>query len=806
MKKLLFLSIILFAITLSAQESGSNLLKLGKFTEVKSEVGGGNLSTVFETDWPKDEMTGRSCAWIRLKYVHFLEKELNDLTFSGLNIIRQRIDKYNQNEQTISLFVAPVDANDNTFFEVKLNNFGSSNRIRNFELKEKGIYEIVLQKEKTTTIIIDAKPSNVKARINREKYSDFNGNIANVPLGKHYIELFLGNTLTKTDSISVTEDNIRFEYDLRKKRTIEFVSDPTDCEILLNGELVGHSPISIELPHGSYRVEARVSAKENDIKDFTVDESLPSVIELEPIRKKRISVSAVYDNHKVQAKLKVNGQVVDELKDAYTLDLPIGKKANITMSYENSSKTREILIREKMNPNQRFTISAKNKFLWPWERFFDDAPWGFTAGYVSKEWVSRGNGYIYHGNAAWGPFPEYDTEGERVSGIQLGWQYNPCYNFGLGLHTGIFAEIYKSSVNSEIPQTGYNSSFKEISLYVPAHLLYRFPLSEETALYLHGGLGFDYGLLGFYSNIDCSANNSYSSYYGEDGFPNRLNISSEIGFGVRLKRLMLDVQYSKGITNHKDIHFSYFDNKKQEGVKTRQNKISISAAYMYGGDYDTDWLWESLDEDYPWEFTAAYVRKQWVSRYKGSRFKGNAIFGQFYDAKVKNEYLHGVQMGFGYSPVWNRGLGLHTGLYFELYFSGTSNEYAQLSNGNKLDSYLETAFYIPLHMTLWFPLGDESSVQLRGGLGVDIGCSSEYTDEYDSSVEYEYGEEGFAERMNYSAELGLTLKLGHFGLTYQMSKGLNNHESIIFSEFDVEDREKVYTSQNKYTIGLSYNW
>ena len=147
MKKLLFLSIILFAITLSAQESGSNLLKLGTFTEVKSEAGMKNLSTVFETDWPKDEITGKSCAWIRLKYVHFLERELDDLTFNGLNIIRQRIDKYNQNEQTISLFVAPVDANDNTFFEVKLNHFGVSNRIRNFELKEKGIYEIVIEKE-----------------------------------------------------------------------------------------------------------------------------------------------------------------------------------------------------------------------------------------------------------------------------------------------------------------------------------------------------------------------------------------------------------------------------------------------------------------------------------------------------------------------------------------------------------------------------------------------------------------------------------------------------------------------------------
>lgn len=807
MKKIILLLFLFSAVGVVAQNSEKNPFTLGTFEESRSDAGMKNLGTLFRTDWPIDKKTGKNCAWIRLRYENMTETDLEGLEFNGVEVVKKEYTRENRTEQTLSLFVAPVTES-GAFFEVSHKAYGRSNRVHDFVLSEKSVYYITLRREAGTSITISTKPQNVVGRLDYDKLTDENGNIQNVTLGTHTLELLLDGTVVRTDTINVTEDNIRFDYDVRKRRRINFTSDPSDCDLYLDGAHIGRTPMSVELPYGSYHVEARVSAKENDAKDFTVDDNSGSIMELEPIRKKRIEVYAVYNGEKVSSYLKLNGKDYSAGNSVYTLDLPVGERHEITMSYANSSKTRKIMIRENMNHSQRFTISAKNKFLWPWERIFDDAVWGFSAAYVSKQWVSRGNGYIYRGNAAWAPFEQCDPENQRMHGVQLGWHYNPCFKFGLGLHTGIFTEIYGTKTGQDVPQTDWNSSFREISLYVPLHLLYRFPVGEETALYLHGGLGFDYGLLGFYTNSDAWAGNSYSSYYGEEGFPDRFNMSSEIGFGMRYKRIMLNMQYSKGITNHDDVRFHYFNDKMPDGdTKTKQNKLTLGLSYMYGGDYDTDWMWEDTEGKYDWGFSMAYVSKQWVSRYEGNSFKGNAVWGSSYNADVKKERLHGMQMGISYNPYWKRGLGLYTGLFFELYMSGVSDD-AVFPNIGTYDDYAELDMYVPLHMMFWVPLGEYSALQLRGGLGVDCGLYSEYTGgESDESGSSEYfGEDGFPDRFNYSAELALAFRIKRFSMFCQMSRGLNNHKKVVFSEFYNGDDVEVTTSQNKFSLGISVNW
>ena len=815
MKKIVLFFSLLLAVAAGAQNTMNNPLTLGAFEESLSDAGMKNLGTLFETNWPKDAKTGKDCAWVRVRYVNMTEKDLAALNFKGIDVVRREANK---NEQTLTLFVAPVEAK-GSYLEVSHPSIGLSNRLHDFTLKPKAIYYITLRREASTTITIDVKPSNVVCILDGTKRADGNGNIADVSLGKHHLQLQLNGVTVKEDDIDVTEDNIRFDYDVRKKRTITFDSDPADCDLLLDGEIVGRTPMSINLPYGSYHIEARVSAKEKDEKDITVDGASAANVKLSPIPRKRLTFSAKYNGQKVNAGLSIDGKKEPETQLAYTKDLVVGKRYKITMDYKNASTTHNVKVRKKMSSNMEYTISANNTFLWPWERYFDDAPWGFTAGYVSKQWVSRGGGHIYRGNAAWGPFGQCDPENERLHGIQLGWQYNPCYEFGLGLHTGLFAEIYSSSTKEEIRSINYNTSFNELSLYVPAHLLYRFPLGDETALYLHGGLGLDFGLLGFYSNSDGWVSNRYNNFYGKDGFPGRFNLSSEIGFGVRHKRLMLDFQYSKGITNHEDTRFTYFDKNGVGETKTKQNKLSLGLSYMYGGDYRrTRWVWEQLDEAYPWGVSVAYVSKQWVAKSGDRTYKGNAVWGQFADQDVEDCRLHGIQIGVDYNPLFERGWGFYTGCFFEIYGSFTDEPvtFSQYSY-TEYDSFFSMDMYIPAHLSFWLPLGDESAIQLRGGLGFDLGLLGEFSEMSSSSSDYSssstssstgytdyYGCDGFPNAFNVSAEIALDVRIRNVSVFTQLSMGLNNHDSVKFLDFGSGDHVKV--SQNKFTFGAAYNF
>ena len=124
--------------------------------------------------------------------------------------------------------------------------------------------------------------------------------------------------------------------------------------------------------------------------------------------------------------------------------------------------------------------------------------------------------------------------------------------------------------------------------------------------------------------------------------------------------------------------------------------------------------------------------------------------------------------------------------------------------------------YIPAHLSLWLPLGDESTIQLRGGLGFDIGLLGEFgtvsssNDNYSSSSSSSsgysdyYGEDGFPNAFNVSAEIGLDVRFSNFSFFTQLSMGLTNHDSVKFSEYGAGEHVKV--SQNKFTCGAAFNF
>ena len=84
----------------------------------------------------------------------------------------------------------------------------------------------------------------------------------------------------------------------------------------------------------------------------------------------------------------------------------------------------------------------------------------------------------------------------------------------------------------------------------------------------------DCGISASFSSTEYEDAGSVTDYYGEDMCPKRFNLSAEIGVGVRVGPVQIKGQYSRGLTNHK--FYSQLGD-----YKTRQDKLSLSAAYVF---------------------------------------------------------------------------------------------------------------------------------------------------------------------------------------------------------------------------------
>ncbi|MBO4565498.1 MAG: hypothetical protein J5720_08690 [Bacteroidaceae bacterium] len=205
---------------------------------------------------------------------------------------------------------------------------------------------------------------------------------------------------------------------------------------------------------------------------------------------------------------------------------------------------------------------------------------GFVLGYVNKQWTSNIRGGHYSENL-WG------EEGKRLHGIQLGMTYTPTLPMGLGVYTGLIAEIYFSSSKA----MGYDE-FTEFSLYVPIHANFKLPLSKDVSLRARGGLGLNIACHGGFTNHDAyywvwEWDDFYGDYhrekkhyeldhlrYGKDGWPKRFNAALEFAVGIEIKNFVLSGGYSWGLTDHqfyKDV----------PGSSTHQDKLTISLGYEF---------------------------------------------------------------------------------------------------------------------------------------------------------------------------------------------------------------------------------
>ena len=178
---------------------------------------------------------------------------------------------------------------------------------------------------------------------------------------------------------------------------------------------------------------------------------------------------------------------------------------------------------------------------------------GISAGYVSKQWERELDNRIEK-IGAW-------DETSNLNGIQAGIRFEPLFDYGLALNTGLFYEFYYSKTETSYnePDFGYYCDFREHSIHVPLHLEFYLHLSESFSPFIYGGLSADYGIS---AKIKAYEVGSAKPYYteteiygnGEIGFySKRFNASYDFGAGLRINGIRLSIGMSKGFLNHSNI-------------------------------------------------------------------------------------------------------------------------------------------------------------------------------------------------------------------------------------------------------------
>jgi len=408
--------------------------------------------------------------------------------------------------------------------------------------------------------------------------------MANVSLGRHIANISINGRHILTDTINVSETNVRFPegkgfYDLRKKKSITFESEPDHAILTLDNHAIGTAPMTIDVPYGSHNIIAAAGDVDKDTLTFNVSHDSPTKYLLNPVKKQRFEAVAYYHGERVAGTLRINGrQFSSEAQTSYSLSLPTDRTYAMEMFYNGYTTKRDVKVNSRMDPIQRFDIYAKKEMVMPWEKEYDTFLGGISLGFVSKSYTPKGNNDMM-----------IDTS---LDGVQLGVHFEPVFRWGLGLYTGLFYEFYSGG-----PSNGPEFSFTEQDLYVPVHAYYRLPLSKKFLLAAHAGLGMDITLSR--SNDD---DDEYSYGPFDDSntkfFSRKFNLDAEIAIDVRYGPVSLTIGYSRGLlsdkltTNMTSQNQGYYDDYYGYGYgeqnltpvtyETTQSKLTLTLSWLFG--------------------------------------------------------------------------------------------------------------------------------------------------------------------------------------------------------------------------------
>ena len=567
-KLLLLISVLLFQVFASAQGTEQMVFK-NDFREVSGGLG--NLTSMFMTDGWWSDANGDEASVIRVKVVDMSVSEMKKLNVRGSANLGIGKKQFFEKEQ---VWLIAVSAGNNMFLEMTHPTYGTSTRLNiTQQLRSKTIYDVTLVNNKTTSISVNSTPVGADIYLDDDWKGKTPCEIPGQRFGHHTLKLLLnGQNLVK--DIQVEEGHTTFnDFDFRERRRITITSDPDGAAIYVDGEMIGKAPIyNYDMVLGAHTFKAVYNASQMDEKSVNITSS-STTIDLHPIKKGNVHVTTKYGGRPVAANLVIDNEKNLNGKDAYDVTLPYGRHT-LRVSYGSRIKEKDIRV-SKPQSSHEFKLSAKNDIVWPWQREYEQRPYGFSIGYVQKQVVSKNGSQKYKFE------PAYFREGKSLSGIQMGIHFQPTLSWGLGIYTGLFYELYLASCDD------YGDEFKnfsEHSLNLPLHLYYRIPFANRYSLAVHGGLGFDLGLYACYSknflgdtDNDNGYSESYSDYYGEsNGGPNAFNMTWDIALTLNLNKIAINAFMSTGLLNHKGL--GEWDD--GEG-KNLINKLGVSMSFLF---------------------------------------------------------------------------------------------------------------------------------------------------------------------------------------------------------------------------------
>lgn len=213
---------------------------------------------------------------------------------------------------------------------------------------------------------------------------------------------------------------------------------------------------------------------------------------------------------------------------------------------------------------------------------FEKRLWSLHFGYVNKSWICTYDSVTQREDFFGDPDDKY------LHGIGFGGLFTPSFDWGLGLRTGLFLEAYNSRSKWI---TDWCHHFGELDLYIPLQATYRIPFTDECALDLLAGFGFQWAIDGsYYRRVGTAwqgwwrrptpVYDSKKAEYG-GGWPQKVNWQAEVGLNFRYKDFGVSFTYSFGLTDH-GIQNSFDGGQTYvTALRSRQDKMQAMVMFYF---------------------------------------------------------------------------------------------------------------------------------------------------------------------------------------------------------------------------------
>ncbi len=236
------------------------------------------------------------------------------------------------------------------------------------------------------------------------------------------------------------------------------------------------------------------------------------------------------------------------------------------------------------------------------------------------------------------------------------------------------------------------------------------------------------------------------------------------------------------------MKMSYYSSTKERTIKVKEN-MDIDQIFDLQPRNPITWPWEREYDTDVSGVSVAYVRKQLVTKGYGEQLKENGFWND-----GEGKWLNGVQMGVHFQPAFSWGLGLYTGLFYEIYLSFNDNY--------DYNEYAEHDLYLPIHAYYRIPFGDKIALKVHGGLGLSYAVAG-ILSQTDDSYGYEditdvLGNDAYPNAFNMTLDIGVSFRIKNVQINASYCKGLNDHGSYHYLDSGYK------STQNKMSIGASW--